>query len=417
MVATIKIGDSNVTYVVGASPRRYLVEQATLIDTAIGYAIRETNLWADNIFEIRGTVHQSQIGFSALGLYGDRSDVLITKSGSINGNVGVSLQGVDQRLVNSGSIVSTVSVGVDAGQDSVRIVNHGSIYGWSRAISLHDGAVPVVINDGDLSGRNGIVYEQDATRIVNRESGVISVTEIGIRNISVAGQASELINHGLIRAGTGQAMSFGAGVERVLNDGVLRGEILLGDGNDVFDNRGGKINGVVTGGPGNDTMITDLDTDRLLENDGDGKDTVKSTIGYSLPVHVERLFLLGHSAIDGLGNASDNRMVGNRGNNHLLGLVGDDRLDGGRGNDRLLGASGADTFVFAAHGDADTADFIGHVDFVDLTGLPAIADMKDLKSHHLTIDGPDVIIHAGGDSLTLLDTNIAELKAPYFFFA
>lgn len=33
------------------------------------------------------------------------------------------------------------------------------------------------------------------------------------------------------------------------------------------------------------------------------------------------------------------------------------------------------------------------------------------------IDGPDVIIHAGGDSLHLHDTNIAELKAPYFFFA
>lgn len=44
-----------------------------------------------------------------------------------------------------------------------------------------------MINDGDLSGRNGIVYEQDTTRIVNKQTGVIGVTEICIRNISVAG--------------------------------------------------------------------------------------------------------------------------------------------------------------------------------------------------------------------------------------
>lgn len=400
MAATITIPNSAVQYDLFHSSRRWLVSQAGLVDTTVGWGIFEGNTWSDNTLVIKGRVQQSASGFYATGVFGESTSIEVAATGRIKGSNAVMLSGDHQSLENAGKLEATEGVAVNAGGDNAHIVNNGDMLGVTRGITLHDGAAPVVINNGLLQGTVGIVYEQDDVRIVNGKAGSIVAVDTGIRNISFAGAHSEIVNHGLINAALGKGLNFGDGAENVVNDGRIRGQILLGGGNDVFDNRDGRIDNGVYGGLGNDTLITDKAGARLFELDGNGTaDTVKSSATYTLDANIERLLLLGDANINGTGNTGDNRLAGNAGNNRLSGLAG------------------VDTFVFATHGGHDVVtDFIAHVDKIDLSGLDAITSLHDLKTNHITVAGPDLIIHAGNDTLKLLDTDKNEIQASDFQF-
>ena len=96
----------------------------------------------------------------------------------------------------------------------------------------------------------------------------------------------------------------------------------------------------MTGGAGNDTYVVDNSGDVVIENAGNGTDTVLSSINFTLGANFEWLTLSG-SASDGTGNALSNNITGNSGSNILSGLAGNDLLNGGAGNDTLVGGLGA----------------------------------------------------------------------------
>ncbi len=107
-------------------------------------------------------------------------------------------------------------------------------------------------------------------------------------------------------------------------------------GNDTLRGNGGTD--VMSGGMGDDNYYVDSSDDVVVEYANEGNDTVVASVSFVLPDNVESLILgFDALAIDGTGNALDNRIVGNSGNN---------RLNGGVGNDTLDGVSGYDTFVF-----------------------------------------------------------------------
>jgi Ca2+-binding RTX toxin-like protein len=117
--------------------------------------------------------------------------------------------------------------------------------------------------------------------------------------------------------------------------------LVSGAGNDVLD--GGLGADHMTGGTGDDTYVLDNAGDVVVENAGEGKDTIRAAIDIAaFTAEIENLTLVGTANTDGHGNAKDNVIKGNSGNNMLFGLAGNDLLVGGAGNDVLNGGTGAD---------------------------------------------------------------------------
>ena len=120
---------------------------------------------------------------------------------------------------------------------------------------------------------------------------------------------------------------------------------------------------VLIGGAGADTMYGGLGDDAyevtetgdvVIENAGEGTDTVYSYLNdYTLPANVERLELEG-SAGTGRGNALANTIIGTSGPNLLVGGAGADTLIGGSGNDAYEVADAGDLVMELANGGYDT---------------------------------------------------------------
>ncbi|MBB1520845.1 calcium-binding protein [Aquipseudomonas guryensis] len=161
----------------------------------------------------------------------------------------------------------------------------------------------------------------------------------------------------------------GDSIDLLIGD-TRQNSLSAGEGNDYIYGNGGNDTldgGVGTdkmyGGEDDDTYIVDNESDTVHELAGQGKDTVESSVTFTLGEDVENLTLFGNEAIDGTGNSLANEITGNSGNNRLTGGddsdtlagaggddilhgdVGNDFLDGGANNDELDGGQGVDTLI------------------------------------------------------------------------
>ena len=164
-------------------------------------------------------------------------------------------------------------------------------------------------------------------------------------------------------------------------------------GNDTLN--GGAGADTMYGGTGNDTYVVDNVGDVVTELDGEGTDTIRSSMSFSLAAlaFVENLTLSGSAALGATGNGLDNIIVGNSGANVLQGLGGADTLNGSAGADQMYGGAGNDTYVVDNVGDvvnetggdgtdtvlssvsfslADAVHAIGGIENLTLTGTGAI---------------------------------------------
>jgi len=135
--------------------------------------------------------------------------------------------------------------------------------------------------------------------------------------------------------------------------GEAGNDSLVGDaGDDQLIGQGG--NDTMAGGTGNDSYTLDDIGDVIVEVDGEGTDTVFSSVdGYALAAGLDVLVLVGGAA-SGSGNAGANLLFGTAGANTLAGGAGADTVVAGDGADSLQG--GADDDLLFGEGGHDTLD-------------------------------------------------------------
>lgn len=347
---------------------------------------------ADNRLKILGsvtaTVSDEHPVATAVFTFGMRMQMEIEKSARLAGTNGAVAYGDGSSIDNAGKIT--------AGNLGIEFY----CYGGSGEVK----------NSGKVTGDTGIYVYGNDVEITNAKSGKIVGHDNGVWMIET-GEGHKLTNLGKIvgQANDGFAV-FGSELDdTVINRGTIKGAIDLGNGEDRFEFRGGKLNHAIAGGEGNDLLVTNKASIKLFEQADDGFDTVKASVSYVLSDNVEVLFLLGKKALNGTGSDGYNEITGNAGKNWLKGMGGEDWLDGGKGQDKITGGDGADTFILSKGTGKDTVtDFEDGVDRIFVTGYPDFIEPGDVEGH-VEKHGKDTWVKLSSKDILVLKGVDAEL--------
>jgi len=149
--------------------------------------------------------------------------------------------------------------------------------------------------------------------------------------------------------------------------------------------QGGAGFDTLIGGAGDDVYIVSDSVDTIVENPGEGFDTVYAAVTFRMQDNLEKLVLTGTSSSALWGNATDNTIIGNAGN---------DTLDGGAGADTLIGGAGFDTYYVDNPGDVVVETDINVPDTVNSTVSYTLPD--NVETLQLIGPGP---INGTGNAL------------------
>ena len=318
-------------------------------------------------------------GYGAYGIYGGLGTTLlidgditslataIWTNGTINVGASASV---------TGEWVGIWLTGDSSGGRTNVLTNAGSIRGGEGGVAI-GGAHAVISNTGTIEGgRVGIDGFYSTEKLVIHNTGTIKGPDAAIAGATY-----------------GQTM--------IRNQGYIKGDIFVGDDNDVYDGRGGTIDGdinlgwgddIAYGGDGSETFFGDKGHNVI--DGGGGVDTLKFSIGaYQAGVEI-RIDLRSTEAqqvsstgdiwytvrnVENLiGNSDDDRFIGNDVANMFVGAAGHDLLDGqggndilngGKGNDTLIGGEGTDVAIFSGK-------FSDYAINIDQNGMIAVVDLR-----------------------------------------
>jgi Ca2+-binding RTX toxin-like protein len=339
-------------------------------------------------------------------------------------------------LTNGGT--ATVSLTI-AGLDS-----DDSLFGTAGNDSLFGGVGRDIIGglggDDILSGGAGVANVMiggmgDDTYIVQAAGDtLVEQAGEGTDRVLTALASYSIFNRPNIEnltglSGSGQVLTGNDGDNVIISDGG--NDTLIGGlghdvlasfgGNDILSGGTGAANEMV-GGLGNDTYIVQAVGDTLVEQAGEGRDTVQTTLlSYTLRDNFEDLIFTGSGNFTGTGNLAANVIAGGS---------GDDRLWGGDGAaNQLIGGAGNDTYVITVAGDSIVELAGGGTDTVEtaLAGYSLhaaeVENLTGTSNAGQTLIGSDidnVITGAGGNDLIDgglgADTLIGGAGADHYLF-
>ena len=341
-VTATDIDGDPLTYriVPGTDSSKFRIDAATGVLTFVGAPDFEnpTDVGGNNVYNI--TVEVSD------GTLVDTQTLAITvknvNSVTLDGTIGADTLG------SSGTTVEGDTLNGLAGNDTLD--------GGLGADIMNGGAN----NDTYMADNVGDLCNEDASAGTDTVKASVSYT-LGSNVENIQLQGATAIN------ATGNTL-----------DNILTGNIAA----NVLN--GGTGADAMVGGAGNDTYVVDNAGDSVTENDGEGTDTVQSSLTLSLGSFVENLTLTGFSAINGTGNGLKNILIGNGAINTLTGGNGDDTLNGGVGADILAGGSGKDTYVVDNAGDAITEALDAGIDLVQSSVSFSLATFTNVENLTLT---------------------------------
>lgn len=244
--------------------------------------------------------------------------------------------------------------------ERVTVATTGVVAGTGYGIILY-AFHSSVTNYGLIEGNSVGIYFggifDNSSRLENY--GTVHSSAFGI--YSIGSERLIILNTGTISGGTDAI--FGSGfADSVRNIGQLFGDVVLGSGDDLYDGRGGTVEGTILGGTGNDSFRVGAGIETI--DGGAGIDTLDFRRGGAINVALDLSFANTKAATDDeyinieniigsrsdndvlAGDAGANALTGLGGNDLLLGKAGDDTLTGGAGADKLIGGTGNDRFVF-----------------------------------------------------------------------
>jgi len=357
--------------IAGLSDEIVVFQGVTLYGTpAIEEASSDTfnvDIYVDGV--IYGELNAIRLESSADGTPGGSASHSITvgSQGAIRSlvNDAIILWGFNNNIQNNGEITTDSEAAIFNNGGGGNFDNSGYIYGdIGFEIDSSTSTAPTSIsNTGEIRGdASGI--EMTGGRLYLWNDGTIANsarTSFAAAIETDSTSTQEIVNSGTIRSAWDAIEMLGTSSDTVINTGLIVGDVLLGDGADTFDGRGGTVQGSVQGGDGSDLYIVDDASLVIVETPTGGSDRVQSTVDFRLPSFVERLDLIGQGDMRGEGNELDNLIISG---------LGDDTLSGGQGNDTLFGSFGADLLIGGEGSDyAAYSNSAGWVNVSLLTGF------------------------------------------------
>jgi len=390
-------GNSLNNYILGNSGNNIL-NGGTGTDTMIGSTGNDT-YYVDNTGDIvtentnEGTdVVNSSIAYT---LGNNLENLILTGNTNINGT-GNSLN--NYILGNSGNNIISAGAGND-------IIDGGT--GLDTMLGGTGNDTYYVDNTGDVVTEN----VGEGTDTVNTSINNYTLAN-NVENLSILGST---------------------GIQ--VNGNTLANIITGNSGNDSF---WGGMSGSDTyiGGLGNDVYYAKYnptDNDVIIENPGEGIDTVYSWDTCTLGNNLENLVLYGPLVCNGTGNTLNNVITGNDQNNTINGMAGNDTLNGGTGADTMVGGIGNDTYYVDNTGDVVTENVNEGTDAVNssityslgvnvenliLTGTNAINGTGNTLDNYIVGNAADNIINPGDGNDTIYgelgnDTIVEHFGANY----
>jgi Ca2+-binding RTX toxin-like protein len=284
-------------------------------------------------------------------------------------------------------------------------------------------------NIDNISWKRMLSIENDANILLSGDRSIINSKEkftVSVNNDTLNSQIikDEIeIESNIIYGGIGDDKLTGGTVSEMLlgclgNDNVKGmggddklfgdsgGDILDGgEGNDILD--GGSDIDSMIGGTGADTYYVDSVGDVISENStlATEIDAVVSSVSWTLGDNLEKLTLIGTTAINGTGNKLNNTLVGNSGANVMNGGAGNDIIIGGVGVDTMIGGVGNDTYYVDNAGDStsETSNLATEIDTV----VSSVSRTLGANLEKLTLNGAAAVNGTGNSLNNILVGNAA----------
>ena len=351
-----------------------------------------------------------------------RSITIVGKHGFVAD--GTSLQVLNVADLTNITFVDSYTIS-GANVDTARGVEIQGLYAYVGLVDAIKGVQILDVGDFDNS-----VLLKSAVETIDARTGDDSVTgtyanlQTGDSIDGGAGTDTLVISGGVaantiaINAGSTTNQFNVAGVtikgfERFDHSGFL-GTISFGGstGNDWVATGAGAdtLNGgagidTLIGGTGNDIYVVDSTTDVIIENVGEGTDTIQSSVTFNLAtvVNIENLTLTGSSSISATGDSGNNVLTGNTGNNNLDGGAGADTLNGGAGIDTLNGGTGNDIYVVDSTTDIILEGAGAGTDTVQSSVTFSLQVFPDIEN--LTLTGANAVNGTGNSGNNVLTGN------------